>query len=467
MNYLLIFILSLFWLTSPTSVSAHAFGALYTLPIPLWLYLFGGGAALIVSFLIIGFFTSTKHEFKFAEKLIKNKLLLKVLEFSLRFLKVLIPLFFLISIIAGFIGSPLPSENFAPNFFWIILLLGLTYLIGIFGNFWQFANPAQILSSLLFKEAAILNYSKKIAYWPGLLFYFLLIYIELLSGGLGTVVHILAILILVYFLITLFGCFLFGSQNYLKQADFFTIFFNIFGKIGIFRFDSKGKIYLRWPFLGLVTEKVDHFSLLLFILFMLSSTAFDGFRSSATWLKIYFNNLKFLENLFGDNGFLVAHITLLILSPFLFLSLYLLAVFLMKTLTKSKDSIFKLALEFGYSLVPIAFVYNIAHYYTLLFTQGQVLVGLLSDPFNLGWNLFGTADLINKAIILDAGFVWNSQVFFIILGHIAAVFLSHLIALHKFKSNKLALISQIPMLLLMVSYTVFGLWILSQPLGLR
>ena len=50
-----------------------------------------------------------------------------------------------------------------------------------------------------------------------------------------------------------------------------------------------------------------------------------------------------------------------------------------------------LAPEFVLSLVPIALVYAVAHYFSLFVIQGQFVVPLLSDPFGKGWDLFGTA----------------------------------------------------------------------------
>jgi len=43
------------------------------------------------------------------------------------------------------------------------------------------------------------------------------------------------------------------------------------------------------------------------------------------------------------------------------------------------------------------------------------------------------------------------------------VFLAHVMALRTFKDTRAALLSQIPMLLLMVGYTMLSLWILAQP----
>jgi len=47
------------------------------------------------------------------------------------------------------------------------------------------------------------------------------------------------------------------------------------------------------------------------------------------------------------------------------------------------------------------------------------------------------------------------------------VYISHLIALRQYEDTGRALRSQIPMLVLMILYTVSSLWIISQPLILE
>jgi hypothetical protein len=114
--------------------------------------------------------------------------------------------------------------------------------------------------------------------------------------------------------------------------------------------------------------------------------------------------------------------------------------------------------------LPIALVYHVTHYFTLILTQGVKIVSLVSDPFGWGWNLFGTAFVFRAPILPDLGLVWHTQVALILLGHIASVWLAHLVALRVFASRRAAALSQVPMLALMVLFTVFGLWILAQPL---
>ena len=123
-----------------------------------------------------------------------------------------------------------------------------------------------------------------------------------------------------------------------------------------------------------------------------------------------------------------------------------------------------LARTFVYSLIPIALAYNIAHFFTLLAINGQLIISLASDPFGYGWNLLGTANYKVNIGFINAKFAWLLGVTVIVLGHVIAVYIAHVIALQKIKSPKAALRSQYPMLVLMVIYTVISLWIIAQPI---
>ena len=61
---------------------------------------------------------------------------------------------------------------------------------------------------------------------------------------------------------------------------------------------------------------------------------------------------------------------------------------------------------FVLSLVPIAIAYHLAHYFTYLLIQGQLLIRLASDPLGLGWNLLGTARYRPDIGLVGARAVW-------------------------------------------------------------
>ena len=92
------------------------------------------------------------------------------------------------------------------------------------------------------------------------------------------------------------------------------------------------------------------------------------------------------------------------------------------------------------------------------------IVSLASDPLGRNWNLFGTAHWLQRTIIPDAATVWHVHVGLIVFGHIVSVYLAHRVALRIFPTHRQAVLSQLPMLALMVCFTTAGLWILSQPL---
>jgi hypothetical protein len=118
---------------------------------------------------------------------------------------------------------------------------------------------------------------------------------------------------------------------------------------------------------------------------------------------------------------------------------------------------------FVLSLIPIALAYHLSHYLSFLMIVGQYMIPLLSDPLGIGWDLFGTSFYVVNIAVINARFIWITSVVAIVTGHIIAVYLSHVMALRLFGNNRAALFSQIPMLFLMVGYTILSLWIMAQP----
>ena len=120
------------------------------------------------------------------------------------------------------------------------------------------------------------------------------------------------------------------------------------------------------------------------------------------------------------------------------------------------------ARRFAHTLVPIGLAYAFAHYFTLVLFEGQLLLSTMSDPFGLGWDLFGTADRPIDFSLIAGGsaWVWWVQLTAIIAGHVTGVVLAHDRALADFEGPG-AVRSQYAMLVLMVFLTGLGLAILS------
>jgi hypothetical protein len=287
-----------------------------------------------------------------------------------------------------------------------------------------------------------------------------------------------------YSIIVLVGAWLFGRSTWLRHGEFFGLFFRLIGAmapVAYFRTPSRREWQwrLRPPFSGIVEEHPEHLSLLLFVLFMLSSTTYDGLHETQFWLDIYWKLLMpHLLPLWGaDNpkeqaALIIRSYALyqqsgLIILLALYAGIYLSIVAGAKRMARSKIAIRELALRFACSLVPIAFVYNVTHYYTLLVTQIRTLPWLVADPFGFGWNLLRLSPRPPEWAPLDMGIIWHTEVALILAGHLVSVCVAHMISLRIFSSRRQALQSQVPMLLLMIVYTSIGLWILSLHLSQR
>ncbi|MEH6466246.1 MAG: hypothetical protein V7722_01340, partial [Porticoccus sp.] len=285
----------------------------------------------------------------------------------------------------------------------------------------------------------------------------------------------MASLVLVYTLLTWLGMVVFGRVQWLQSGEAFTRVFELFSRFSITEKDQKNQQWYLRPYgLGLLVESPVSMSLVMFVVFMLSVVTFDGFMATPLWAElvewaIYSESLRstlvMLQPVFGDAIAVISTLGLLAF-PLLFSGIFLLCCALMRLLAGPINSpdMSDMAGYFVMTLIPIALAYHLAHYLSFLLIVGQYMIPLVSDPFGYGWDLFGTKHYFVDIGIVNARFIWITSVIVIVVGHIIAVFLSHVMAQRVFESQRQVVMSQIPMLVLMVGYTMVSLWILAQPI---
>jgi hypothetical protein len=196
---------------------------------------------------------------------------------------------------------------------------------------------------------------------------------------------------------------------------------------------------------------------------LLGSTSFDGFSRTTIWQ----DRMSDVRERLVDASTWRIDLTLSLvnvagLAAFvLFVAFaYLAVVWVAARLVGRPPAV--LVPEFLLSLVPIAFAYMLAHYFSLFLIQGQYLIPLASDPLGRGWNVFGTAGFDPNLTIVTPNTVWYVQWLGLVVGHVAGLAVAHDRAVALFPRREDALRSQIPMLVLMVLFTVGGLWLLNQ-----
>jgi hypothetical protein len=468
-----------------SEAEAHAFAAPYTLPVPFWLYAYGTIAALLLSFLILAFFSSPRipqEGESVAVALVvthkKGFTLHPKVEATLRCLSFAT---ITICIVSGLIGSPNPMLNFNMTWFWILFLLVLVYLAFVIGDFYPVVSPWSLPLSFIQKiskggRTEYLNYPKKLGYFPSVGMYFLLVALELFGNGSPAT---LSFFLAAYLAWMLFGSLFFGPAIWLEYADTFRLMFKLIGMLAPvewFHEDSRWRIRLRWPLAGLMNRTRIPFSLTFFILFMISSTAFDGIHDTLLWNSGYWRSVSpVLMSAVGSGSSDIDAVAAdiyygwqwlcLLLSPFVYLLAYAFVLGIGKFIVGSPRSAGQLLSDFALSLVPIAFFYHVTHYFSVALSQAPQIYRLISDPFGWGWNLFGTAQGALRPFMIDASVVWHLQVVMVLVGHVLAVYIAHGQSFHSFQSRSKALISQIPMMTLMMGLTASGLWILSLPMN--
>ncbi len=123
--------------------------------------------------------------------------------------------------------------------------------------------------------------------------------------------------------------------------------------------------------------------------------------------------------------------------------------------------------SFAFPLVPIALFYHVAHNMMHFFREGQYLLPRLSDPFGWGWDLFGTARVVYEPL-LSLKVIWVCQTAFILTGHIFGILLSERVArlLYEDERRDTRLV-QIPMLVVMILFSLYSLWLIHQPMEMR
>ena len=250
-----------------------------------------------------------------------------------------------------------------------------------------------------------------------------------------------------YVVIMLFGSVLYGDR-WFAAADPFEAYATLMARLSPFGRRTDGALVVRRPLENLDGLKPQP-GLVALVAALLGSTAYDGFSNASVWIG-WAQNQDVSMTLLGT-GALAGFILFVLVS-------YSGATLLAGRLSDSSRA--SLPGLFAHSVVPIVLGYVVAHYLTLFILEGQRTMISLSDPLSNGWNVFGTGLLgVNAGIAEHTTAITTTQVGAVVIGHLLGVVSAHDRAVALFPRHK-ALAGQIPLLVVMVGYTVGGLLLL-------
>ena len=447
---------------------AHGIGGVQDLPVPAWLFYWGGAVVLVVSFVALGALWKTPQLARRSSGRALGATLSRAVLGPVRIVaQTLSVVLFVAVLVAALFGDSDPYENLAPTWVYVIFWLGLPVLSLLFGNVWRALSPWRAIADAfvwawerLGRDARPLAaYPERVGRYPGAVVLLAFVALELAYSDPSNP-RALAFAIALYSYVALFGMIAFGRDSWTERGEGFAILFAYIARIAPITVVD-GRLRLRPPLTGLAgAEHVPGSAA--FIAVALGSVGFDGYSRTITWQDLIARvEAPYILNQPGTGELLVTGVNLagLVAAIVIVYLAFLAACAVARAMVKAPRP---LVPEFVLSLVPIALVYAVAHYFSLFVIQGQFVIPLLSDPLGKGWDLFGTAGFRPDIAVLGPNTIWYVQAASLVLGHVAGLVVAHDRAVAIFEERDDALRSQYAMLALMVVYTVGGLWLLSR-----
>lgn len=451
----------------PAEALAHAADRGHVLLLPTGYYLLGGATAVTLTFLALAFMPPS-----LLERLARVRIAIGSAPTRLRTVASAGTFLLLIGLVtAGLLGSRDPLSNPLPLVFWTIFWVGLTLLQGVVGNLWWWINPLyapwRAVSGLTGHSEGLVAMPDKLGYWPAVALFFGFAWFELVYPAPDDPAR-LATVVMIYFLANLLAAVAFGYEAWTRRGECLSVLLGMIARLAVVE-GSKGqrgrcRIALCLPGAKLVSAEPLPPSGTLFLLLALSTVSFDGLMRTFFWLGLF--GVNPLE--FPGRSAVVGISSFGLLATFVVLAAAFHAVVALGgRLAGASGGLGAAAGALVWSIIPISMAYHFSHYLTTLVINGQYALAALSDPLMSGADLLGTAGMHVQAGMLmgaeRAWLVWNLQAAAIVGGHLLAVLVAHAAAFRLHGSADGATRSQVPLAVLMVLYTVFGLWLLSSP----
>ena len=426
---------------------------------------------------------------------------------------------------AGFYGDRNPGRNIAPTLTWNIWWVGLIFVILFFGKMFCYACPWDAVTSWLrrmsflkIKNKEVFNlglkwprYLKNI--YPAMIFFIALTWIEL-GYRVTLSPEKTAILGLIMFGMVFIPGLIFEKKSFCKYGCLVgrvSGLYAMFAPVEIRSIDldvcrkcktvdcfrGNGSGYACPTGMNLKTMNTNTYCIMcaecfrtckydnvalnirpfshdlmtnpkprldeaFFALTLFALTAFHGLTMTPVW-RLMTGTVKNITGAGEITAFSIAMAVCIVIPVLVFYLFSRVSYFMAGSSGANFRSMF---IKYSYSVIPIALFYHVAHNFEHFVVESQKLIVLISDPFGFGWNIFGTAD-VQTASLFPVGTIWFTQVFMIVIGHVFGIYISHRYSYQMFKDRKSAIKSQIPMIVMMILFSILSLWLIAQPMEMR
>ena len=447
-------------LALPGAVLGHQLSGRFESPIPLPVYLAGAAAAVGLSFAAVflrdvpGFGQGDPRPIRVP----------RWLRAGLRGAGVLAVAWIAAQAAVG--GSS--DADVSGLFLWTYGWVGLALVSAVLGPAWSWLDPFTTIhagGAALLRRAGIQGwtpapYPERLGRWPAVAGFAFFVWLELVVTGGGSGRTLVAGFA-AYGLVTLLGMAQYGRDAWRANGEVFSAWFGLRGRIAplaLVGAPETGMVRRR-PFGAGLLEPGWSSADVALAAMGVASVLYDGLSQTQAWF-----DLVGLPGLAGGTMglgiFLVAAVGLalavarLVGSPPIARATGIAAA--------------------GAGLVPIAAGYVAGHYLASLLVDGQRIVIAISDPFQQGWDLLGTAFYKPADWFLSPGLVWAAQLGVVVGGHMVGAVAGHLAAVSGSPGSpdlapelrapyvRQVRLRQLPLALFMVALTVTTLWSLGQ-----
>jgi len=464
----------------PAVAAAHGLSPTYQSPLPLAVYLVGAAATVALSFLFV-----LARDVRAPEpppgRIVRVPTPIRL---GLRVVGLVAWLWIMAQLVVG--GS---SDAAVPSLIlWVYGWVGVAMVSALVAPIWEWLDPFATLHDLLawvLRRAGIRGWGVSelppaARLWPAVAGLGFFIWLELVPVTSNAT---LSIVVLGYTVLTLALMAQFGRDQWRAQGETFTVWFRLLNRLAPFGVvpaeatatdETPGdggaddhdpdavdpRVAVRRPFASELLRAPWSAPLIVLLAFGTGSIIFDGLSQTVAFASV-----------FGAPGLVPK--TLLLIA---FLGVITGAA-LWVARAVSPGAI-------GAGLLPIAVGYLVAHYLTYLLIDGQRVVIALSDPFQQGWDLFGTAFFEPTADWLPPGLVWTLQLAAVVGGHMLGAWAGHVRAQRDMEAAAIARpqrdmrhrkihdgapapernvrLREIPLAIVMVALTTLTLWSLGQ-----
>ena len=232
---------------------AHGIVGRADLPIPVFWFAVAAAAVLVVSFLMLaGGWTRPRLEHPRQRPLMRIPLAVEIL------LGAVGVFVFAVTVYAGLAGTDSQRDNLAPIAVYVGFWVGIPFLSLLFGNVFRLLSPWRAIGRAVgwlagrVARGALpepLTYPARLGHWPAVAGLLAFAICELCWAA-ARDPQPLAVLMIVYLAIQLFGMSLYGVDTWVRHGDAFGVWFGLLARLAPLGWRGDGRLVLRAPVVG-------------------------------------------------------------------------------------------------------------------------------------------------------------------------------------------------------------------------